>query len=605
MSATLRENKTNSILGTLTGTFDLDTGVFTEILSSAFQIAFGEDGVLYAHNAGNGDFFTVDTTDGSTNLIFNDDKFTDLAGTLVCPQACVPAPSGLVSWWDGDSVSGTTATDIQDGNDGTLMNGATTAPGKVGDAFILDGVGDYVFIGNPPNLQLTQGVTVDAWVFYSQDPVEGRVASIAGKWGITVPTDAYVLSSIKQSGIIKVAMGIGDGSTPDPGLLGGVIPVNTWTHVAGTYDASTGQNIIYVNGAPVASRTRSGGIFNPATDFLIGAQDAGSGVARFFPGLIDEVKIYNRALSASEIQAIYKAGTAGKCKPDHYLGYKVKTTKVCEGGVSLLTLQYNGTASASVVVTGGDVLFGGTLYTGDPFDINLDNEFDIVPSVGDEKLDKNVTITADGEEISIHTSCSQPIYPDQTFGPGDLFTILEGKSLKGGDLEWAPGFEPLEVTLTDQFEIGVVFEVKKPDRLYNPADKNDEGINDPKTHLVGYKIKRVKGQPKYEGKTEILVEDQFGQLYVDVKKPDRLLVPSLKDLYDPVDLPDPFDPNIDHFKCYKVKVTKGTGEFPEGIQVTVVDQFDQWKWYDVKKPSRLCIPVDTRTMRGSRTPMPT
>jgi len=62
---------------------------------------------------------------------------------LVVSQAaagtCVIPPSGLVSWWDGDAVSGTTASDIQDGNDGTLLNGATTAPGFVGNAFSFDG----------------------------------------------------------------------------------------------------------------------------------------------------------------------------------------------------------------------------------------------------------------------------------------------------------------------------------------------------------------------------------------------------------------------------------------------------------------------------------
>ena len=52
--------------------------------------------------------------------------------------------SGLISWWDGDSVSGTTVFDIANGNDGTLVNGATTAPGKVGNAFSFDGIDDFI-----------------------------------------------------------------------------------------------------------------------------------------------------------------------------------------------------------------------------------------------------------------------------------------------------------------------------------------------------------------------------------------------------------------------------------------------------------------------------
>ncbi len=160
-----------------------------------------------------------------------------------------------------------------------------------------------------------------------------------------------------------------------------------------------------------------------------------------------------------------------------------------------------------------------------------------------------------------------------------------------------PKFEKQEVNLTDQFESGVLFEVKKPKELYNPTDKNGEGIIDPDTHLVGYEIKRAKTdppQPKHVKRTNIKVVNQFGTIFVDTKKPDRLLVPSLEDLDIPIpdnDVPDEFP--VDHFKCYKVKVTEGTPEFPEGIQVTVGDQFtDPPEVFDVEGPKRLCNPVD-------------
>jgi hypothetical protein len=105
---------------------------------------------------------------------------------------------------------------------------------------------------------------------------------------------------------------------------------------------------------------------------------------------------------------------------------------------------------------------------------------------------------------------------------------------------------------------------------------------------VGYEIKRVKGEPKHEEITGIQVDNQFGTIFVDTKKPDRLLVPSAKSLAGPIDALDP--ETIDHFKCYKVKVTEGTLEF-EPIQVTLADQFED-KLFDVKKPNRLCNPVD-------------
>ena len=114
---------------------------------------------------------------------------------------------------------------------------------------------------------------------------------------------------------IQLAGGIGDGVTPDTsGLFGGVIPPLTWSHVAITYDAATGLNIGYINGQPVGSRVRTGGLNTSNLDVLIGRED--SFKPRHFPGLIDEVLIYGRALSAAEIEALFDAGSGGQCEPD-------------------------------------------------------------------------------------------------------------------------------------------------------------------------------------------------------------------------------------------------------------------------------------------------
>ena len=75
--------------------------------------------------------------------------------------ACVPPPSGLVGWWPGDG----SPNDIAEGHDGVLRNGATFAPGMVGQAFSLGGVNDYVEISDEPNLRLSEGsFSIDAWI---------------------------------------------------------------------------------------------------------------------------------------------------------------------------------------------------------------------------------------------------------------------------------------------------------------------------------------------------------------------------------------------------------------------------------------------------------
>ena len=219
---------------------------------------------------------------------------------------CVTPPSGLVSWWPGDG----NADDLVGGNTGTLENGATFGPGKVGQAFSLDGVDDYVLIGNPESLKITEAITIGAWI-NPQDLSERQVAEILSKIRQSMSLDSYALALVKSGGVNLLVGAIGNG-TADRGLIGGVIPPNSWSHVAMTYDSISGENILYVNGQQVAWRMRSGGIRTSDVNVLIGREDSTS--PRPFPGVIDEVEIFNRVLTEEEIHAIFFADSAGKCK---------------------------------------------------------------------------------------------------------------------------------------------------------------------------------------------------------------------------------------------------------------------------------------------------
>ena len=153
----------------------------------------------------------------------------------------------------------------------------------------------------------------------------------------------------------------------------------------------------------------------------------------------------------------------------------------------------------------------------------------------------------------------------------------------------------LKVALSDQFESGI-FEVKRPVALCNPADKNDEGINDPSTHLRSYKIQAAPGQPAHTIRTGIRIENQFhpthGELLVDTVSPDRLLVPTAKSLTQAVAAPDSSNHDVDHFKCYKVRSSRGAPAFQRIPGISIVDQFQQPSLVDVTHPTRLCTPVD-------------
>jgi len=139
-------------------------------------------------------------------------------------------------------------------------------------------------------------------------------------------------------------------------------------------------------------------------------------------------------------------------------------------------------------------------------------------------------------------------------------------------------FARRDVTLEDQFATTTAT-VTKPARLCNPVDKNGEGVADPTAHLMCYDIK----EPRLEGE-DVIVENQFGELALTVTRPGSLCVPAEKDGV-------PSDLNINHFKCYKVRKTRGAPAFTPPGDVTLEDQFET-KLTRIIKPKLLCTPVE-------------
>jgi len=220
---------------------------------------------------------------------------------------CVTPPAGMVGWWPGDG----NFADIAGGHNGTPVGNTTFAIGLVDQAFSLDGSQDYVEVPNSPDLQFcpTCPLTIDLWAYRTGG--EGSVMHLIGKRG------EFACSSSNTEGTYQM----GWNASPSPGHFffgnpGGPqvdvfqdLPLNTWTHLAGTFDGSTYR--FYINGVLAGVTSGNLGPVNNST-LRIG----GSGACNTFPGLLDEVEIFNRALSEEEIQAIYNAGSAGKCKPE-------------------------------------------------------------------------------------------------------------------------------------------------------------------------------------------------------------------------------------------------------------------------------------------------
>ncbi|MGH9788390.1 MAG: LamG-like jellyroll fold domain-containing protein, partial [Candidatus Acidiferrales bacterium] len=234
---------------------------------------------------------------------------------------CVPPPPGMVSWWPLDGtdaeVAGSMAEDETGSNHGTLAGGAAFIPGgRVAGALSLDGFSGYVRVPDHDSLDTPDGFTVDAWIYPRS---HGGARDIASKWDDPTGQWSWIFKLHNDgSGRLRIEVSRGDHNAL--GDLGGVmvLPLNAWSHVAATYDRAASRLRLYVNGALDAegsARFPQTAINNSATDILIGAVNGQvTSPVEHFDGLIDELELFNRELAPEEIQSLFAAGSAGKCR---------------------------------------------------------------------------------------------------------------------------------------------------------------------------------------------------------------------------------------------------------------------------------------------------
>jgi hypothetical protein len=223
-------------------------------------------------------------------------------------------PQNLTLFLTFDEGSGTIAYDFSGNkNNGTLYNGTISCAnpptvgagcpawvdGKYGKALSFDGVDDYVNVGNASSLTPTNAITISAWIYPINTTVV--VGRIVDKWYSAEAKSSYTLYLENQ----KVKMAIHTG-TSDKYIAGTTtIQKDIWYHVVGTYNGSYVN--LYVNGALDATPVSASGSIQTNTGDLNIGRYAYVGTD-YFNGTIDEVRIYNKALSEEEIKAEYEAG---------------------------------------------------------------------------------------------------------------------------------------------------------------------------------------------------------------------------------------------------------------------------------------------------------
>lgn len=208
--------------------------------------------------------------------------------------------SDLIAHYPFDVATGSTVTDVGgNGHDGTLANGATLAGGRSGQALSLDGADDHVEVPDDPGLDVTTPYTETAWV---------NPADTSGRNDVTMKDPGqWAFGFQVQDGRLRA--GFENGSDDNFIGTGGSVPADAWTHLAVVYDGAHVRG--YVDGSEVfAIDQASDGSGIAVSDATPATNDQPLTVGRGegqFEGLIEDLRIYGRALSAAEIQTLADA----------------------------------------------------------------------------------------------------------------------------------------------------------------------------------------------------------------------------------------------------------------------------------------------------------
>jgi Concanavalin A-like lectin/glucanases superfamily/Bacterial Ig domain len=230
---------------------------------------------------------------------------------LSLPAFSQSGSPGLVAAYSFDEGSGNSAADLSGNNINGTVVGATWVPGGMyGNALAFNGTSSYVNLGNSTALQLTGSMTIEAWVKATGNPADdGQIVAKSDPCG-------WQLKTSPDTGPHTFGVSVSRTPTAKAQRYSTTIrALNTWYHVAGVYDSASQTLSTYLNGSldnGTLHGTVSASQFNQDVNVNIGRRAGGY----YFNGVIDEVRIYNRALSQAEIQTDMATPINGASLPD-------------------------------------------------------------------------------------------------------------------------------------------------------------------------------------------------------------------------------------------------------------------------------------------------
>jgi len=228
-------------------------------------------------------------------------KLIYLVSFLLVLSIASNASADLVAYWKLDDGSGTTAKDSAGNNDGTLQGDATWVVGWIGAALELDG-DDYVDCGNSDAFNITEQVTLAAWIRPDPDFAYPDWSGIIMRGGPNIDTFAFYYNGpnrqlgFKTTGTDPAWMAIAA-----PGLFDG-----EWHHVTAVYNGA--RKPVYLDGEEIGTMDSTGTIETSTGRLLLGAGRDMNPPTHYLVGMIDDARIYDKALMQEEIQATMQGG---------------------------------------------------------------------------------------------------------------------------------------------------------------------------------------------------------------------------------------------------------------------------------------------------------
>jgi len=224
--------------------------------------------------------------------------FLVIALLLLSSTASAQDPS-LVLYFSFDSDTAGEATDHSIyGNNGTIEGDPAVVAGQFGDALTFDAVDDQVVVPSDATLDIRDEITMMAWI----QPGANLTAdwrTVMGKSPTSVLGQTTFSYDIRtdNNGTLRFSLNIGGWQY----ILGPILEEGTWYHVAGTYDGA--ELVLYLNGESIGTATASGQITSTVDPFCVGniVNAAGNINNEYWSGIIDEVRLWDRGLTADEV----------------------------------------------------------------------------------------------------------------------------------------------------------------------------------------------------------------------------------------------------------------------------------------------------------------